>query len=89
MIIINSHNPLRITTSDIYYSSEHHDATRRIGENISTNILGIKNLTYEAAYYKSKLIAIRRKDAACWTRAILNDEDINIPSFINCLEEDI
>lgn len=82
MVIINDQNPLLITTNDITYSSVMHDATRRMGTGMSTNTLKIKDLIYEAVYYKSKLIAIRRKDAVYWTRVILNGECVKLPSFI-------
>ena len=80
MLITNLKNPLLLKSSDITYSSDMHDATRRIGEHVSTNTIRVGNKVYSAVYYKGKMIATYSKGNVDWVRTILDNEKVAIPN---------
>ena len=57
-----------------------HDATRRIGEHVSTNTIRVGNKVYSAVYYKGKMIATYSKGNVDWVRTVLDGEKVAIPS---------
>lgn len=80
MLITNLDNPLYLNSSDITYSSDMHDATRRIGKHVSTNTIRVGNKVYSAVYYKGKMIATYSKGNVDWVRTILDGKKVAIPN---------
>lgn len=81
MLITNLNNPLLLKSSNITYSSVKHEATRRIGEHVSTNVIKVNDTLYVAVYYKDKLIATRASGDVDWVKTILDGENVAIPKF--------
>ena len=82
MLITNLDKPLYLNSSDITYSSDMHDATRRIGKHVSTNTIRVKGKIYNAVYYKGKMIATYSKGNVDWVRTVLDNEKVAIPECL-------
>lgn len=81
MLITNLNNPLYLNSADITYSTDMHDATRRIGKHVATNTIEVNGKIYNAVYYKNKMIATYSKGNVDWVRTILDNEKVPIPKF--------
>lgn len=70
-----------LNSADITYSTDMHDATRRIGAHVATNTIEVNGKMYNAVYYKNKMIATYSKGNVDWVRTILDNEKVPIPGF--------